>query len=255
MHPYYHLGSVQLKKLGVGIFLLLIYSLYPCNLLFSSNDSNIDLASLSQGCGVNAKGMIGSSEVCTPATKVYSQAEIIAFGGIHDEAARGVRSSGRLRAQPNADATQMERAMMNAQRRNEVIGQGTNLPSISSLRSFSDEQIIDQVKTLGISLGCSHVDRLASVKLIKDIEMHRNLTLLAKNEIVTNLGDKNNLCLVVSRASNMCEDLNDDESEMGDESAVTPPGVLKPKRDRRKKSYDKTKVRRSNRIRIKKTKS
>jgi hypothetical protein len=40
----------------------------------------------------------------------YSREEVIKFGGISEQVAKSVRSSERIRAQPNADATQMERA-------------------------------------------------------------------------------------------------------------------------------------------------
>ncbi|XP_051210506.1 uncharacterized protein [Lolium perenne] len=62
--------------------------------------------------------------VNTPVSKAFSTEEVIAFGGIKSQEVTGVRSSGRLRAQPNADATQLEKAMMLAQRRNESFAQG-----------------------------------------------------------------------------------------------------------------------------------
>jgi hypothetical protein len=53
-----------------------------------------------------------------------------------------VRSSGRLRAQPNADATQLERAMMIAQHRDDIQMPGTRAPNALSILAFSDDQII-----------------------------------------------------------------------------------------------------------------
>jgi hypothetical protein len=43
------------------------------------------------------------------------QAEVIAYGGISTNAALGVWSSERIRTQPNADATRLERAKQVAQ--------------------------------------------------------------------------------------------------------------------------------------------
>jgi hypothetical protein len=41
----------------------------------------------------------------TPASIAFSHEEVIASGGIKSQEAKGIRSSGRLCAQPNADAT------------------------------------------------------------------------------------------------------------------------------------------------------
>nr|XP_051221922.1 uncharacterized protein LOC127340188 [Lolium perenne] len=46
--------------------------------------------------------------------------KILDFGGIEKETSQNVRSSGRLRAQPNYDATQLERAKMLLQKRDEL---------------------------------------------------------------------------------------------------------------------------------------
>jgi hypothetical protein len=60
---------------------------------------------------------------------------------------------------------------------------------------------------------------------------------------------------VVSRASNLCEDLEDDDELDGDVFSRATPPIVKDKRKGRKKSYDKKNVRRSNRISIKTSKS
>ncbi|KAM0883554.1 hypothetical protein ACQ4PT_031567 [Festuca glaucescens] len=62
----------------------------------------------------------------TPVSKAFSSEEVIACGGIKSQEAKGIRSSGRLRAQPNADATQLEKAMLLTQRRNEIFEQGNS---------------------------------------------------------------------------------------------------------------------------------
>ena len=61
--------------------------------------------------------------------------------------------------------------------------------------------------------------------------------------------------MVVSRASNLSEDLEDEEHLGEDEGFVLSPRNVKEKKPRKKKSFDKNNLRRSNRIRIKKTKS
>ena len=62
-------------------------------------------------------------------------------------------------------------------------------------------------------------------------------------------------CLIVNWASNLSEDLEDDESFMGDEHTEKIESLEKNIRHQKKKSYDKTKVRRSNRLRLKKIKT
>jgi hypothetical protein len=62
----------------------------------------------------------------------------------------GVRSSGRLRAQPNTDVTQMERAIMIAKKRAEIPVIGTSIPKPTSITSFSDYQIIGNAMSLGV---------------------------------------------------------------------------------------------------------
>jgi hypothetical protein len=49
----------------------------------------------------------------------FSKEQIIAFGGISEGSILGAQSSGRLRAQPNANATHLERAMLLAQGRDD----------------------------------------------------------------------------------------------------------------------------------------
>jgi hypothetical protein len=58
-------------------------------------------------------------------------------------------------------------------------------------------------------------------------------------------------CLIVSRASKLVGDLDDDEHLLDVGLLCVSPVANKIKRNKKKKSYDKTKVRRSNRIRNK----
>jgi hypothetical protein len=59
-------------------------------------------------------------------------------------------------------------------------------------------------------------------------------------------------CLAVSRASNLCEDLDEEDQYFGEDHSQ----ILIPRKEnkcqRKKRSYDKTKVRRSDRLRLKK---
>jgi hypothetical protein len=187
--------------------------------------------------------------VNTPVSKAFSTEEVIAFGGIKSQEVTGVRSSGKLRAQPNADATQLEKAMMLAQRRNESFAQG--ISQSHSLLNFSDADIIHNATVLGISMGNSHTEQISAAHKIKDNELQRTLTILKKNESVSdNCGDMMP-CLIVSHASDLVVDLDDEDHLMDDNVMCTSPVANKIRRNKKKKSYDKNKVRRSNRIRNK----
>ena len=134
-----------------------------------------------------------------------------------------------------------------AQRRDDVFAQGTVQTQSRSLLSFSDSQIIHNASILGVSLGNSDADKLASARLIKENEVQRTLTIL-NNDTVSEKRDDPVPCLVVTRASALSGDLDDDESLFDDDFQ---PVLKKKKHNKKKKSYDKTKVRRSNRIRTK----
>jgi hypothetical protein len=77
--------------------------------------------------------------------------DVAAFGGIAPPPL-SVRASDRIRAQPNADATQMERAMQNVNLRHDLTSPGNGKPK-PSLASLSDDDILVKASRLGISLG------------------------------------------------------------------------------------------------------
>jgi hypothetical protein len=184
----------------------------------------------------------------------YTHEQIVAFGGIQEDAMRGVRSSGRLRAQPNNDATQMERAMTIAKNRAELPVIGTTIPKPPSITAFSDEQIIGDAMSLGVSLGNSQSACIQSAKLIKEFEIQRKLTFLKCNDPVANSQENASLCLAVSRASALSDDLDGDDDFLGDDVVDAPPIIKKDRKTRKKKSFDNNLVRRSTRIRFKPSK-
>jgi hypothetical protein len=165
-----------------------------------------------------------------------------------------VQSSGRLRAQPNADVTQMKRAMMIAKKRAEMPVIGTSIPKPTSITSFSDDQIIDDARSLGVSLGISHSDCIKSAKLIKDFELHRSITMLKCNNQLAQKHDNAILCMTVSHAFDLCDDLEAEEDFLRDEDVEIPKVITRERKVRKKKLYDKKNVRRSNRTRIKPSK-
>jgi hypothetical protein len=114
---------------------------------------------------------------------MHTPQQVIAFGGIRQEDVCEVRSSRRLSAQPNSDATQMEKAMKIAKHRAELPVLGKSPLKPSSITSFTDDHIVEHALSLGVSLGNSHSDCVATARFIKDVELQRTLTLL-KNQIV-----------------------------------------------------------------------
>jgi hypothetical protein len=111
-----------------------------------------------------------------------STEEVIAFGGI-PKPSNGLRSSSRLGSQPNADMPQLEKAMKNAQSRDECsnIGQSSN-PSFSIV-NIPESEIIKRAHRLGISLGNSTGEIHKSINGIKLVEEERILTILKKKRL------------------------------------------------------------------------
>jgi hypothetical protein len=98
------------------------------------------------------------------------------------ETGAGVRSSDRIRAQPNADDTQLQRAQRLAQAKDHATSPGTNFINKYSLKSFSNEVVVATASKLGISLGKSPNEIEESVDKIKNLDIQRTLTILKKNE-------------------------------------------------------------------------
>jgi hypothetical protein len=57
---------------------------------------------------------------------VVSREDVVAFGGIPNPTVMAPRSSERVCAQPNADATRLERAVSQTSKKNVLISPGTN---------------------------------------------------------------------------------------------------------------------------------
>jgi hypothetical protein len=176
--------------------------------------------------------------------------EVIAFGGIPCPHANEVRISKRIGAHSDADLTQMERAMKNTQMRNSV-NSGNHVPKFSIL-SIPDIEIKERADRMGISLGKSFDEVASSINGIKNREGERTLLILKKNaDEISNEGPAS---LIVSKASNLCEDLIDDEEIHANlvDHVKQPTPINKEKKKRRKKVYDLSNVRKSTRKIIKK---
>jgi hypothetical protein len=105
--------------------------------------------------------------------------DVATFWGIAPRAL-SARASDRIRAQPNADATQMERAMQNISHEHDFNSPGNDKHK-PSLASLYDEDILVKASRLGISLGKNKHEVLKAVESIKEVDVNRNLLILNKN--------------------------------------------------------------------------
>jgi hypothetical protein len=184
--------------------------------------------------------------------KKPSVEEVIAFGGIPRPTATEVRISERIGAQSDADLTQMERAMKKTQMRNSI-NSGNHVPKFSII-SIPDSEIEKRAKCMGISLGKSFDEVASSINGIKNCEGERTLLILQKNADENMNKNDGPASLIVSKASDLCDDLLDDEeahAEMGDH-LDHPILNTKGKTHQRKKTYDLSNIRKSTWIKIKK---
>jgi hypothetical protein len=132
--------------------------------------------------------------------------ELIAFGGISEPAFNGIRSSDRIRAQPNADVSQMERAIQLSQQRD---NQGKASVSKHSFTSLSNDEILARANKLGVSFGKTSNQVADSIIMLKAVENERECTILERKKRTSD-DDPHNL--FVSKVSGLCEDLTEEET-------------------------------------------
>jgi hypothetical protein len=140
--------------------------------------------------------------------------EVIAFGGISERTASPIRSSQRVRMQPNGDATQMEHATQLAEKCLHAFSPGTK--SKLSFSKLSEHEIAARATTLGVSLGSNESEISNSITLLKHTEEYRRITYL-QNNLNENLVEENN-CSILDTANQLCLDLEleDRVTPMGD---------------------------------------
>jgi hypothetical protein len=179
--------------------------------------------------------------------------EVIAFGGIAKPSS-GVRSSTRLGNQVDGDMPQMDKAMKMGQSRDDTLVAGKPSVPKFSIVNIPDSEVMHRAESLGVSLGKNEMEVLRSIRGIKTVEEKRILTFLHKN-VDENVGmNEGPSTLVISKVSNLCEDLVDDESfplELDDQLEHLKQDI-KRKKTRQRKTYDSSNIRRSTRRRIKK---
>jgi hypothetical protein len=183
------------------------------------------------------------------AKKASLENDVVAFGGIAAPS-MSVRASDRIRAQPNADATQMERAMQNANFRHDFTAPG-KVPSKPSIVALSNEDIVAKANRLGISFGKSKNEVLKAVESIKEVEVNRTLVILKKNVENQLNKDEGQNSLLTSKLSSLTGDLLIEEAqEQWEQDDLLMP-IINLKKPRRKKEFDLSGVRRSARFKTK----
>jgi hypothetical protein len=143
----------------------------------------------------------------------YSKEEIIAYGGIPESAVMGVRTSARVQAQPNTDATQLERAQQQAQTRDDILYSGTKIPSRFTIASIPNHEVVSRASKLGISLGLSPSNISASVNIIKDLDLQRTLVILKQKEYTASKESNDSTSFVMNDVSRLSNDLVDEEQD------------------------------------------
>jgi hypothetical protein len=183
------------------------------------------------------------------AKKAILDTDVAAFGGI-PVPTLSVRASDRIRAQPNADDTQLEKAMQNASFRHGFTAPGKIL-SKPSIVSLSNEDIVAKANRLGISFGKSKNEVLKAVESIKEVEVNRTLVILKKNVENQLNKDEGQNSLLTSKLSSLTGDLLIEEAqEQWEQDDLLMP-IINLKKPRRKKEFDLSGVRRSARFKTK----
>ncbi|KAM0918593.1 hypothetical protein ACQ4PT_008746 [Festuca glaucescens] len=178
----------------------------------------------------------------------YSKKEIIAYGGIPEPLAAGVRSSERIRAQPNADATQLERAQHVLSSK----APGTSSHSKFVVASLSNDVVLETAKSLGVSLGVSSNEESSSIDLIKNHDLQRTLHRLKKREEETTQKEEGLHSLALDDAILLSQDLSVEEQKGSADHKDSTTFIVKKPCVIKGKSKEKLVVRRSARINKKK---
>jgi hypothetical protein len=135
---------------------------------------------------------------------------VLAFGGIPTI---GIRSSERIKKQPNADAMQLEQAQGLALQREQAMDSGNSHISRFSLSSILNVSIIDHASKLGVQLGSSPSQIHKSVNKLKEVDLQRMLVMLKRNEDKLKLVDDTISDSILQEALGLSLDLEEGEQQ------------------------------------------
>jgi hypothetical protein len=171
----------------------------------------------------------------------YSEKEVINFGSILDSSTIGVRSSEQIKAQPNCDATQLERAQLQAKARDPSNFLGTKVLPKFTLDVSSNSEIESRASKLGFSLGSSPSKIKKSINSLKDNDISCTLFMLQINEEICNNMLKGNSSFIVEESNQLCNDLlHEEEDETVADHKDLFMRSIKPKRAYKKQNLETT---------------
>jgi hypothetical protein len=147
----------------------------------------------------------------------YAVEKVIAYGGISEANGPGLRSSERIRAQPNADMPQMERAKQQVAAHDPSFYSGTKDLSKFTIASFSDDMIISRAAKLGVSLGNSSNHINESISYLKETNLARTLIVLKRKEDETKYSIEDQGSFLLQEASKLREDLFNESVQNSEE--------------------------------------
>jgi hypothetical protein len=146
----------------------------------------------------------------------YSREEVIKYGGIFEHVVKNVRSSERIQAQPDADATQMEHAQERAILQDFGNLKGTNLIPQFTLASIPNEVVVASASKLGVSLGKSPSQIESSIASIKNLDLEWSLIMLKRKEEIAGTIDEWSSSFTLYEASRLSEDLEESDCIVGE---------------------------------------
>ena len=178
----------------------------------------------------------------------FSQEEVERFGGIKAPSSE-LRSSNRIRSQPNSAATQMERAQQVLQAKNSNACTGISQFSKYSIKFIPHDVFVAKVNVLGASLGNSHDLVDETVNSMKEPDYDRTLIVLKKKEENIFLEKEKQRCVALERASNLSLDLGESEQQGSqDHKDLLLRDLIIPKNKKKKEKVLPLVVRRSGRL-------
>lgn len=141
--------------------------------------------------------------------------------------------SNRIRAQSNADDTQLDRATLLAQRRTDIYSPGMKVNRKLSFLAVLDEIIAATAHKLGVSLGTNNSEIEMSINKLKNVEETRVITFLTKPLVNVEEGEDNNT--ILATATNLSEDLGIEDNEppldqMGPATEILPCKITRRKK-------------------------
>jgi hypothetical protein len=111
--------------------------------------------------------------------------------------------------------------------RDNQLFEGNNNASRYTIASFDNALISKQASTLGVSLGSTPAKVGSSIKLIKDLDLNRTMTML-KNNLDKKLNEEDELSFVLNIEMGLCSDLVEEMEQQGSKDHKDPT-PLKPK--------------------------